>query len=1119
MTPALVRRLIGALLLGLAVTWPGRMIAQAQTGDLEALLGGVSEVSAPGTPGALCVYGAQAFVLVGGDSAGSREPVVAAARLGSGRLAAFGHDGYLTSDSMSVADTRRLMSNLLIWLAAGKTTPKVAVVGVSGLAAALRGMGFDATDTTLAAAVANDVVIPSLGAPMTQVETDGLLAYVRGGGAVMAAITGWGWAQLNPTRSLRDDFSGNALFSPAGIVWASSFLSRTSTQGFSVNRSPSDLLHAARALDALTTTGRTLSGAERSQVATVLTAALRALPTADTELRPRISAALQAPGVVKTPTPRTPVTADNVLGRLAVVQEFEGIGRLLPSAVAPHPTAASFPGAVAASAPRETRSVRIRTSRPRWHGTGLYAPPGELITVRVPAAVAGKGFAVRIGTHTDRLWSLASWTRHPEISFNQALLTTETRVANAFGGLIYIEVPVGTTVADFAVEIASAVAAPRFVKGETTLAEWRETARQAQAPWGEIEAASMIVTTQAEALRGLDDPQAVATVWEQVLDATADLATIPRARASPERIVCDQQISAGYMHSGYPIMCGLDVRSLLVDARFIGGPLSLAQDQNWGFFHEVGHNHQNPDWTFAGTTEVTVNLFSLHTFEQVCGVPVARNPRGSAAFRQEQMRRYNFSRPSFEQWQGDPFLALVMYEQLQQGFGWAAYRSVFAEYLALPAAARPRTDDQKRDQWLTRFSRTVQRNLGPFFQTWGIPTAEAARAALADLPWWMPEEMSSLAPASLPRITTLGDRVTVAAGGELSLTLSLAGPTGSAVQWIREGRPIAGATGTTLTLRTVDAAAAGTYWASATVGGVVSLTNAVTVTVDSLPPSRLVNLSVLTTLAPGETATLGTVLGGSGVRGTKPVLARAAGPALASFGVAGAAADPALRLNATGGAAPLELAANGDWGGVSALKAVMARSGAFPWTDPVSKDAALHAPELSPGNYTVEAWDAGGRGGAVLLELYDAGADEGTSTVATRLINLSVLKLIPADGAVTAGFVLAGGQARRVLVRAVGPTLGAAPFNLGDVLADPRIELRQGQALEASNDDWSIPFGRGVGAQTLAETFALVGAFPLLPGSRDAALLVTLAPGNYTAEVKGTPGAAGLTLVEVYEVP
>ena len=115
--------------------------------------------------------------------------------------------------------------------------------------------------------------------------------------------------------------------------------------------------------------------------------------------------------------------------------------------------------------------------------------------------------------------------------------------------------------------------------------------------------------------------------------------------------------------------------------------------------------------------------------------------------------------------------------------------------------------------------------------------------------------------------------------------------------------------------------------------------------------------------------------------------------------------------------------------------------------------------------------------------------------------------------------MLAGGQARRVLVRAVGPTLGAAPFNLGDVLADPRIELRQGQALEASNDDWSIPFGRGVGAQTLAETFALVGAFPLLPGSRDAALLVTLAPGNYTAEVKGTPGAAGLTLVEVYEVP
>ena len=86
-------------------------------------------------------------------------------------------------------------------------------------------------------------------------------------------------------------------------------------------------------------------------------------------------------------------------------------------------------------------------------------------------------------------------------------------------------------------------------------------------------------------------------------------------------------------------------------------------------------------------------------------------------------------------------------------------------------------------------------------------------------------------------------------------------------------------------------------------------------------------------------------------------------------------------------------------------------------------------------------------------------------------------------------------------------------------MADPRIDLRKGQVLEASNDDWAVPSGSTAGAPVLAETAAQVGAFPLLAGSKDAVLLVTLAPGNYTAEVRGAPGTAGLVLVEVYEAP
>jgi len=93
----------------------------------------------------------------------------------------------------------------------------------------------------------------------------------------------------------------------------------------------------------------------------------------------------------------------------------------------------------------------------------------------------------------------------------------------------------------------------------------------------------------------------------------------------------------------------------------------------------------------------------------------------------------------FDQWKRKPFLALRMYIQIERAFGWEPFKRVFAEYRTLPKAERPRSDDEKRDQWMVRLSRSVGRNLGPFFETWGVPTSDAARASITDLPGWMPE--------------------------------------------------------------------------------------------------------------------------------------------------------------------------------------------------------------------------------------------------------------------------------------------------------------------------------------------------------------------------------------------
>jgi len=168
--------------------------------------------------------------------------------------------------------------------------------------------------------------------------------------------------------------------------------------------------------------------------------------------------------------------------------------------------------------------------------------------------------------------------------------------------------------------------------------------------------------------------------------------------------------------------------------------VKVLQNGEWGLFHELSHNHQSPDWTFGGTGEVTENLFTLYVYENVCGKYETSRPALFGDGRRKMILKYINGGARFDTWKRDPFLALLMYMQIKEAFGWEAYRHVFAEYRGLPAAERPKTDDQKRDQWLVRLSRTVGHDLGPFFETWGVPVSPDARRKVSDLPAWMPPD-------------------------------------------------------------------------------------------------------------------------------------------------------------------------------------------------------------------------------------------------------------------------------------------------------------------------------------------------------------------------------------------
>jgi hypothetical protein len=275
--------------------------------------------------------------------------------------------------------------------------------------------------------------------------------------------------------------------------------------------------------------------------------------------------------------------------------------------------------------------------------------------------------------------------------------------------------------------------------------------------------------------------------------------------------------------------------------------------------------------------------------------------------------------------------------------------------------------------------------------------------------------------------------------------------------------------------------------------------------------SRLINLSILTNISAADPDfTIGTVLGGAGTSGNKPLLVRAVGPSLGALGVLDTLDDPKLEMFA--GAATF--ATNDNWGGGAALSNAFVQVGAFAYTAGNSRDAALFNAATPARDYTVRVSSGvAGASGAVIAELYDATAASAFTATTARLINVSVRKQIDAGATLTAGFVIGpsgGTVARTVLVRAIGPGLGV--FGVPGTMPDPKLELFSGANVIAASDNWG-------GDASLTAAGKAVGAFAIADlQSKDAMILVTLAPGNYTAQVTGS-GSGGVALVEVYEVP
>ena len=136
------------------------------------------------------------------------------------------------------------------------------------------------------------------------------------------------------------------------------------------------------------------------------------------------------------------------------------------------------------------------------------------------------------------------------------------------------------------------------------------------------------------------------------------------------------------------------------------------------------------------------------------------------------------------------------------------------------------------------------------------------------------------------------------------------------------------------------------------------------------------------------------------------------------------------------------------------------------------------------------------------------GATGSAANISTRL------PVGTGDNILITGFIVTGpgGSTKRVLVRGIGPSTGVP-----GALADPTLELHDGTgALIASNDNWrTTQIGGIITADQVAEIQA-TGAAPT--NDAESALIATLAPGNYTAQIRGANNTTGIGVAEAYDL-
>lgn len=703
------------------------------------LLRGMEKYAFPPVSDTICSFGNEMLPVISTGPATQLQAVVVAGEYGKGRFVAYGSRAFLDGSLDAQGDNMVMLKSALWWASNHKVGKnKAGFVGVLNLPPKitdyLQAAGFSAQETTLTDLEGLQAVIGDF-SNLKDSEVEILRTLVEGGGGLVIAGDATQWVKTNPDRSVTLDYPPNKLMSARGCFW----------NGVPVNCPPeavkpaasTELLHGR---DALNVAIRIADGREkpdqqtRLMVSHTLNRCFYYCPPDDQSLLPDLEIALRVSSLRAFPTLETPINVGDVLPRLFVSDMCKKFLTKPVNAVNVHPSALNFPGFTEADAGAAKIIVRFDPNVTRWQGTGLYAPPGEVVTVEVPTNLLHLKLRLRIGCHSDKIWEMDDWTRYPELCREFPVTDYSSEIGIAFGGPIFAIIPPGAIPPStnpppvIQMRIGGALRQPYFIRGLTKTETWAESGMRAPAPWSEFGSQRIVFNLQSKLVRGIGKPNQFMQAWDGIVDAMRAL-TASTNRTYAERIVADQQPAGGKAHSGYPVVIPLGRSEEILNLR------NLADGTSFDILTLLGENHIPPAFNTDDLRPALGSLIALYSVENFIGKKMEDYlPDLSTEKRPDRITGYFNNGPDLKRLKDEPIYGTVFFSQLAREIGWDALRAAFAAAAALPAAAQPQSDDQRRDLLVVLLSIHAQKNLAPHFKRWGIPVGDAATAKVASLP-------------------------------------------------------------------------------------------------------------------------------------------------------------------------------------------------------------------------------------------------------------------------------------------------------------------------------------------------------------------------------------------------